>query len=122
MLKELVNEIERVNGSIVVLRDPVADDYVPVSVMAAEIGLSGRRMNEMLEKAGIITKQKIVFKRPIERVRHPKRYKWLVMPKYRHILEDGLASENCGPYKHSICWRNCEQIKNLFENLKRHYS
>lgn len=85
------------------LRDNEGEFY-PVSDLAALFNMTPNNMNKFLQKIGILERYKINFKRPISKVKHPNRYGWKIAKEYRHLIEEGMVSENVGPYKHSVFW------------------
>lgn len=122
LLKEINSEIESTLKANELLRDAhlEAKYFMAASDMASILKYkSAREFNKDLEKLGIIEKFKMEFVKPIHKVKHPNRYGWRIAePHRRYLLNNGYASENCGPYKHSIQWRHAVGLKRYIENVR----
>lgn len=123
LLKEINSEIESTLKANELLRDSHLEAvyFETSSEMATLLGYkSAQEFHKDLEKLGIITRFKIEFVRPLYRVKHPRRYGWRIAEPHReYLLNNGYASENCGPYKHSIKWRYKFGLKKYIEEVRK---
>lgn len=99
------------------LRDNEGDFY-PVSDLAAMFNTNAKEMNKFLQRMGVLERYKMTFKRPLTKIKHPNRYGWKIREEYRYLIEEGIASENSGPYKHSVFWNLESSAVEFIQDLK----